>query len=138
MPYLSLSFRVVILSISGWPIPVSNMNKNGYDRILSPLYFCLICTFKANFSSNAKSGLPKVSVYSIVEVTCSPCTYFESFWIHMHVYLPEFCTHGVITYAICEFGGKKQKQTCMLHVSPPLILTSTIPSDFTYITEIQR
>lgn len=32
LPYVSLSFYVIIFSISGWLIQVSDMSKKGYDK----------------------------------------------------------------------------------------------------------
>lgn len=54
------------------------MVKKEDNRVLGHLYFSLLPTFKVDSGSSGKSGLSKVSVYSTVDVTCSPYTQFES------------------------------------------------------------
>lgn len=118
----SLSFYVIFSTISDWAIQGSNVNKEGYDRVLGRSYFCLLSALRANSGSNGKSGLPKVSVYSIANVTCSPCT---DFWVFLNSHVCRFTRilySWGITNAICDRGGKKQKQTLMLHVSLTLKL----------------
>ena len=75
LSYLSLSFCVTFFTVSSLPIQGSNVNKKAYDKVLGHSYFCL-SSLKANSDSNGKSGPPKVSVDSTVDVIGSLCTYF--------------------------------------------------------------
>lgn len=119
--HLSLSFCVTFFTISSWPVQESNVNKKAYDRVLGHSYFCLP-SLKANSDSNGKSGLPKVSVDSIVDVVGSLCTDFWVFLNSCMCRLTRIVYSWGITITICDPSDKKQRQTCLLDVSLVLVL----------------
>lgn len=83
-----------------------------------------------------ESGLSKLSAYSTVGVICSTCACLESSQAPMHIDFPESCTHGTSQMLYVNTMARNSgKYACCVFI---LCSCSNIPSDFTYISEIQR
>lgn len=115
LPNLSLSFSVIVFSVSGCLIQGSNTSKTGYDRAPWPLVF--LRTFKRHhFSLFSKQilvwmearalGVVGTLTYSAVDVTHLPRTCFGSCWTCMHCGPARILCSWDSEKAICKEGSK--------------------------------
>lgn len=139
---LSLSFYVIIFSVSSWLRRGSNKSKEGYERVhwsfvflRMPLpSFCVRSKFWFKWKWRSLSRLSAIPVYLVLDITRLPCAHVESHWTLTVTGPLEFCAVGLPK--CCMWSRRQDTHIhCAYHLCS--CACSVISLDLTYKPEFE-
>lgn len=95
IPYPSLSFSVIIFTISGWPVQKSNVSKKGYDEVWGYLVFKNIIAFFVHLKQ-LLGWMASLGCQHVCLLSYRPNTLRELGLVELPCTVDplEFCIHG--------------------------------------------